>query len=88
MTKAQFEDEINSSQQQEDLSMWEGYEEYLYQEHAYPDYVEDMYEFFNTEECNKPKTLPDVATELIASRKEEKGIQSPPLVLSPLKNDL
>ncbi len=74
LTKREFEDEINSSAPQ-DYSQWEGYEEYLYQQYGYEEPVEDMYAYFQ-------------AQELIASRKEEKGIESPTLVLSPLKNDL
>ena len=75
MTKAQFEDEINSSQPQEDPSMWEGYESWLYQQFGYDEPVEDMYDY-------------SIALELIASRKQEKGINSPTLVLSPLTEDL
>lgn len=75
MTKREFESEINSHQT-EDLSMWEGYEEYLYQQHAYSDYIEPMYEFFNTEETNKPTTLPNTATEFVDSRNEPKGNMS------------
>jgi hypothetical protein len=73
-TKRQFEDEINSHQT-EDLSMWEGYESWLYQQYGYTEPIEDMYAY-------------SVAQELIASRRDENPTDSRPLVLSPLRNDL
>ena len=74
MTKAQFDDEINSSYQP-DYSDWQSYEEYLYQQFGYDQPVDDMYTYL-------------VAQQLIASRREENAIEIRPLVLSPLRNGL
>ena len=73
MTKREFDNHFSEAEMEHHDLMWQGYDEYLYQQYGYNDYIEDMYEFFNTEECNKPKTLPDASTELIERRNEDNG---------------
>jgi hypothetical protein len=75
MTKREFENNFSESELEHHDLMWQGYDEYLYQQYGYEEPIEDMYAY-------------SVAQELIASRRDENPTDSRPLVLSPLRNDL
>lgn len=74
MTKREFDNHFSEAEMEHHDLMWQGYDEYLYQQYGYSEPIEDMYAYF-------------VAQELIASRRDENPTDSRPLVLSPLKND-
>ena len=75
MTKREFENNFSEADLEQHDLMWQGYDEWLYQQYGYSEPIEDMYAY-------------SVAQELIASRREENPTESRPLVLSPLTNDL
>ena len=76
MTKRDFDNHFSEAEMEHHDLMWQGYDEYLYQQFAYSEEaVDDMYDFFS-------------AQDFVAARKEEKGNDSSPLILSFVREDL
>lgn len=75
MTKREFDDEFNAqnNQQQSDNAQdWEGYQEYLYRQYAFPDFIEDMYEFFKKENIQTQKDTELPPEKPVVARNEAK----------------